>query len=78
MSSPKPISDRDALQAQLRTPLDALRAALESIARTLHADAEHLGVVERGIAQTVTLSRRIQDLIDEVAPLNTSPKESTR
>ena len=25
MSSPKTISDRDALQAQLRTPLDALR-----------------------------------------------------
>ena len=78
MSSPKTISDRDALQAQLRTPLDALRAALESIARTLDADAEHLSVVERGIDQTVTLSRRIQDLIDEVAPLNTSPKESTR
>ena len=37
-----------------------------------------IDVVERGIDQTVTLSQRVQDLIDEVAPLNMRSKEATR
>ena len=69
MSSKKTTSRRDDLHAELRTPLDALRAALESIANALEAEHPHLDVVERGIDQAATLSRRVQDLIDEVAPL---------
>ena len=78
MSSLKTTSERDALQAQLRTPLDALRAALESIASALEAEHPHLDVIERGIDQTVTLSRRVQDLIDEVAPLETKSAGALR
>ena len=78
MSPPKTTFQRNDLQAQLRTPLDALRAALESIANSLEAEHPHLDVVERGIDQIVTLSQRVQDLIDEVAPLNMRSKETTR
>lgn len=72
--------NRDHLQQELRTPLDALRAALESIAASFDPNHPHMGVVERGIDQTVTLSLRVQNLIDTVAPLsaNARTKEALR
>lgn len=78
MPSNKTTSQREELHTQLRTPLDALRAALESIANDLEGGRPHLAIIERGIDQTVTLSRRIQNLIDEIAPLEASSMETAR
>ena len=76
MSSLTTTTQRAELQAQLRIPLDALRAALESIAEALHSEHAHRDVVERGITHTVALTRRVQDLIDEIAPREASSVEA--
>ena len=62
-----------AVDESVRTPLAVVRAALESLARTLERDDPRCRTLERALAEVIHVGRSVQALIDYALPRPVKP-----
>lgn len=66
-----------AVDESLRTPIAVVRAALESLSRTLERDDPRSRTLERALAEVIHVGRSVQTLIDYALPRPAKPLPCT-